>query len=291
MYGEERSHLITVTTLSLTTRTHMVQSQRRRSHIYIERIAPYSRKSTVIQWEVSTKYRASGALTFKIELSGNPLGPWELLAENLVDKLVYEDTNFKTDGGLKDRYYRVSFQDGSEVSDPKSIFGYMPKQQYLIARKIFNDEMVLLKKGNGIPISVIKRKHWGDRCTCVDPITKQVMDPNCQICHGTKIVQGYYDSINTWGKLNPAAMGTDYGTHGPIQEIENSQFMLLSFPLVYKDDILVEIDINRRWTVVSSQSTELRRNAVHQEVLVSRLPVYHSAYDLEVNSCYHRKLS
>ena len=263
----------------------------KRSHIYIERIAPYSRKSTVIQWEISEKYRGSGSLTFKIELSGNPQGPWELLAENLVDKLVYEDTNFKTSGALKDRYYRVSFQDGSGVSDPKSIFGYMPKKQYLIARKIFNDELVMLKKGNGIKIAVVKRQHWGTRCVCVDPMTKQVMDPDCQICHGTKIEQGYYDPINTWGKLAPAPIGTDYGTQTSVPEIENSQFMLLSFPLVYKDDILVELDINRRWVVVSSQSTELRRNAVHQEVRVSRLPIYHPAYDLDVTSCYHRKLS
>jgi len=261
------------------------------TQIYIERVAPYGRTSTVIQWAVAEELRSMGTLTFKIELSGNPEGPWELLADNLVDTLVYEDTNYKTFSGLKDRYYRVSFQDDTFVSDPRPILGPMPIKKYLITRKIFNDEMTLFKKGNGIPLVVIKRKHWGEQCSCVDPMTKQSLNPKCPLCNGTKIIDGYYKPIPTWGNIQPASLGTDYGTQDSVPEIETSQVMLLSFPLVYKDDILVELETNRRWIVVSSKNTELLRNAVHQDVIISRLPESNSAYNLEVTSCYHMKIN
>lgn len=259
--------------------------------VYIERIAPYGRQSTVIQWNISEELRDMGSLTFKLELSGNPTGPWELVAENLVDTLVYEDTNHKTFGALKDRYYRVSFQDGTFVSDATPILGHMPKKQWLISRKIFNDESVMLKKANGIPMAVIKRKHWGDQCACVDPATKQSLIPNCTDCNGTKIVQGYYEPISTWGKISPSTVGVDYGANGSVPEVETTQAILLSFPLVYKDDILVELDVNKRWVVISSKSTELLRNAVHQEIIISRLTVTDPVYNLDVSSCYHQKTS
>lgn len=254
--------------------------------VYIERVAPYGKQSTVIQWNLAEELRDMGSVTFKIELSGNPRGPWELLADNLVDTLVYEDTNYKTFSHLKDRYYRVSFQDDTFVSQPHPILGSMPVKQWLISRKIFNDELTMLRKANGIRMAVIKRKHWGEQCECVDPATKLSMNSNCDLCHGTKIVQGYYQPIETWGNIQPATLGTDYGSTGSVPEIENTQAMLLSFPLVYKDDILVELQTNRRWLVVSSKATELLRNAVHQDIIISRLSVSDKVYDLDVSSCY-----
>lgn len=260
------------------------------SQIYIERVAPFGMQSTVVQWAIAEELRSMGSLTFKLEISGNPLGPWELVAENLVDILVYEDTDSKSFGGLKDKYYRASTQDGTFVSDPKPVLGSMTKQKYLIMRKIFNDEMVLLTKGNGIKMAVIKRKHWGEECSCVDPMTKLSVNSECALCHGTKIIEGYYEPIATWGNIQPATIGTDYGAQGSVPEIETSQAMLLSFPLVYKDDVLVELDTNRRWLVISSKSTELLRNAVHQDIIISRLPESDKAYEIGVESCYHQKI-
>lgn len=259
--------------------------------IYIERVAPYGRTSTVIQWNVAPELRGMGSITFKLELSGNPTGPWELVAENLTDTLVYEDMNSSTFGALKDKYYRVSTQDGAFVSEPRPVLGQMPKKQYLISRKIFNDETVMLKKANGTAMAVIKRKHWGDRCSCVDPVTKLSLNSDCELCHGTKIIQGYYEPILTYGNIQPSSLGTDYGAAGSVPEIETTQGMLLSFPLVYKDDILVELDTNKRWKVVSSKSTELLRNAVHQDIIVSLLPVTDPVYGLEVKSCYLMRTS
>lgn len=269
---------------------HFLWSLIMSSKLYIERIAPFGRQSTVIQWALATELRAMGSVTFKLELSGNPDGPWEIVAENLVDTLVYEDTNYKTYSNLKDKYYRVSLQDGTFVSEPRPVLGSIPKKQWLVSRKIFNDEMTMLKKANGIKISVIKRKHWGDQCECVDPATKLSLDPNCKLCNGTKIVNGYYTPITTWGNIQPSAIGTDKGAQSSIPEIETTQAMLLSFPLVYKDDILVEIDTNRRWLVVSSKSTELLRNDVHQDIIISRLPESDKVYELDVPSCYHQNI-
>jgi recombinational DNA repair ATPase RecF len=86
-------------------------------------------------------------------------------------------------------------------------------------------------------------------------------------------------------------MGTDKAGPTSIAEVQTSQAMLLSFPLVYKDDILVELDTNRRWIVVSSKSTELLRNDIHQDIIVSRLPESDKVYDIEVPSCYHQSIS
>ncbi len=258
--------------------------------ITIERVAPYGRQSTVVQWSPGENIRSAGSLNFSVYMSGNPGGPWELLAENLVDTLVYEDVEHKTYSGLKDRYYKVTANDGTFESKPHPIVGHINKQKYLISRKIFNDELIMLSKGNGIRMAVIKRKHWGERCSCVDPATKVVVKPNCEICQGTKIIQGYFKPMYVWGHVQPSSLGTDVTPPTSVPEIETTQAMLLSFPIVFKDDILVEMDTNKRWLVVSSKNTELVRNPVHQDIVMSRLPVDDAAYNLEVEQCSHHSL-
>ena len=258
--------------------------------ITIERVAPYGKQSTVIQWTPGENIRTIGSLSFDVEMAGSPNGPWETLASNLIDTLIYEDINFKTYSGLKDRYYRITANDGTFVSRPHPIVGSINKQKYLIARKIFNDELIMLSKGNGVRLGIIKRKHWGTTCSCVDPMTKVSVLPNCDLCHGTKILEGYYKPMYVWGHLQPSSLGTDVTPPTSVPEIETTQGMLLSFPLVFKDDILVEMDINRRWLVVSSKNTELVRNPIHQDVVLSRLPEDDAAYNLEVESCLHHSL-
>lgn len=257
------------------------------SPLRIVRVAPYGRESTMIQWTIDEELHAAGKLIFKVELSGGPMGPWETLADNLENVLAYEDVNSKTFGRLTDKYYRISTMSGAVVSPPHPVLGSIPKQKYLIMRKIFNDELTMLKKGNGVPLAVVKRMHWGDRCSCVDPKTNIVTVPNCPKCHGTKVVKGYYKPIYTWGSISPSSMGTDTAPTTSVPEINTTQAMLLSFPLAYKDDILVELDTNSRWVVVSSRSTEILRTTVHQELILSLLPVTDPVYSLEVPWDYH----
>lgn len=259
--------------------------------IHIVRVAPYGKESTAIQWSIDQELHDAGDLFFKVELAGSPEGPWETVGENIKNKLAFEDTNSKTFGRLKDKYYRVSAKDGAFISRPHPVCGSLPKQKYLIARKMFNDEMTMLRKGNGVRLAVVKKRHWGELCSCVDPRTKLALLPNCPDCHGTKYLKGYYDPMYTWGKINPSSMGTDSAPQTSTAEIEATQAVLLSFPIVFKDDIVVELDTNKRWLVVSSKPTEILRTAIHQEIVLSLLPVSDSVYDLEVPWDYHMTMS
>jgi len=258
--------------------------------IQIVRVAPHGRNSLVLQWQLAEELRSIGSVTFKIELSGSPMGPWELVAENIVDTFVYEDINFKTYSMLKDKYYRVSSQDGEFVSDPHPVRGSMRSRQFLVWRKILNDETVMLKKGNGVQIAIVKRRHWGEKCTCIDQKTGLIVKPDCDTCKGTKYIGGYFSPTFTWGNIQPSTVGTDRGAPGSVPEIETSQGFILSFPLIFKDDILVEMDTNKRWLVVSAKPTELQRNAVHQDIVLSRLPEADEAYKVDIQWPYHKQV-
>jgi hypothetical protein len=142
----------------------------------------------------------------------------------------------------------------------------------LLRRKILRDEQLAFRVFNGIVVAVLKRRHFGVRCTvCYDPITKLNTKSRCTTCYGTGWTGGYYPPIATLARFAASSTDTSLTSEGKM-DINNNPITLLNYPHVEEGDIIVEVGGNHRWLVKSVSPTELRRVTVHQRVLATELP-------------------
>lgn len=249
--------------------------------IRIIQIYPNGNLSFHVQWEVDSNSAGAGPFNFTVKRSGSREGPFETVAENLGEVYTYTDTLDLLHGMDKSLYYQITEPAKSFESAPSSSELGLPRNRFLIRRKMIRDAAVMLKKGNGIQLQVIKKKHWGTRCPdCYEPKTGRLLLKNCETCFGTSFSGGYFTPISTLGIIRPTAVGTDGTADGSIPEVSTTNAMLQAHPIIKRGDIVVEVEVNNRWEVVSVQDTEILRNTVHQDITITRLPTSHIAYTL-----------
>lgn len=249
------------------------------AEIEIVTITPDGTQAYNLQWNVVPSSAGAGPFNFSVLRSGSPNGPFTVTASGLGNVYTYHDTTPLLVGNDKVVYYQII--SGPFSSRVVSSLMTLPRAKFLIWRKIINDEKVMLAKGNGIPIVVFKRRHWGVRCTkCYDAKTSRILVKNCLDCFGTAFEGGYFAPLPTLGKLAPSSPGTDFTTDTSVPEVETANMFLHPYPLVRRGDLIVEPATNIRWEVVSEQPTELLRNPVHQDINISRIPPQDIVYKL-----------
>lgn len=239
-----------------------------------------------LQWELDAASAGAGSFTFEVEKSGSPLGPWETITTaSLVDVFTYQDQKAQLFAMDRDIYYRIKADSGGApfYSDPHALVGDFDRRRWLLWRKMNYDEEIMLKKGNGVRLKILKRKHFGTRCPdCYDPKSGMMVKSKCSTCNGTSWQTGYYPAIECWGHIKPVTNRTDDTNESSIINIETTNGFLLNFPIVKKDDIIIETDVNIRWRVVSDQPTELIRTTVHQDLVLNRIPIDDIVYNIVV---------
>ena len=249
-----------------------------------------------IQWVVKHP-PVSGVGAARLERSGSPEGPFELVVDNIntyhyFDKfrdtpapglgLTRENLNFLS--LAREVYYRLTVlgADGSSARVVREVGDELPKRQSLLKRKIQRDIRVGFKF-NGVPIAVLKRKHWGIRCVdCFDLLTKRVTTSKCNTCFGTGFEGGYYEPVRISGRISVKNVQTDITVQGKA-DINQTQLTMLDFPILEDDDIVVHLNTNQRYIVKHVTRTELRTVPVHQKILLSELERSSVEYRLIVN--------
>lgn len=248
-------------------------------------VAPAYLHKVNIQWELDAASIGAGSHTFEVERSGSPRGPWETITPlPLTDIFTFQDPQAQLFDMDRDIYYRVKASSGgpSFYSEPHAMVGDFDRRRWLLWRKMNYDEEIMLAKGNGVPLKIYKKKHYGTRCpVCYDTSTGMITLSKCTNCLGTGWVTGYYPSIETYGHLKPNSVRTSDNNPASIVNYDTVNGFLLNFPIVRRDDIIVEARTNVRWRVESVQSTELIRTTVHQDIVLVRIPISEIEYSME----------
>lgn len=167
-----------------------------------------------------------------------------------------------------DYQYEKAPQTGLE---PRSHFPTGAARLRLLRRKILREEYVLLKKLAGIEFFLLKRRHYGVRCTvCYDPRTREVTQSACPECYGTSWVGGYHTAVPLLGRRAASQIGAEVAPQAKM-ETNLARIQFLDFPRVDEEDIIVERAHDQRYLVKSRYFTSLKRIPVHQTVSVSEL--------------------
>lgn len=236
-----------------------------------------------VQWTLD-KATESGAYKFSVYRSGGSAGPWELLAENLVSQYSFEDTftvpveESTPDvvrpnqlNQFRDFWYRVvaTAPSGSvtEVVDntgPLFEGTLADRKMFQHQRKALRDFRLQLKL-NGTPVAILKRRHWGQRCTCVDKATRESVRSQCAKCWGTGFIDGYWSPIYTKARRAPSSNSSAV-TPESKSDANDIRFWLPDVPALEQDDLIIFLKDNTRWRVDVTTSTQIRLQDTHQVI-------------------------
>lgn len=144
-------------------------------------------------------------------------------------------------------------------------------EKRLLRRRILHEEYTLLKKLAGVEYVLLKRRHFGTRCSeCYDPASSTTFKAQCTACYGTAWEGGYFNPITILGRRRAAQTQHSLGPQTE-DEVHRTNIQLLDFPRVEEGDILVEKESNRRFQVRQRYKTSLKTITVHQTLSVSEL--------------------
>lgn len=264
---------------------------------HITRTLPVYPNGVFLQWALDEAVE-SGAYVATVSRSGGPQGPWLQLATDLVETYAYIDT-FPTLGSDVSQlslsqaiFYKVSVTapSGAVTEATSAVEPTLNGRQKLLKRKLLRDEYVLLSKFNGVPVAVLKRKHWGTRCPkCYDKASRETIRAGCTTCYGTSYVGGYFDPMITLAKRATTPNQVGMTAEGKA-EIATTRITMLDMPALQDDDILVFLRDNRRFIVKRVVPTELQTVTVHQVAEVSELNRGQIVYRVKVDPTFNPPL-
>jgi len=257
---------------------------------------PYYPDAICITWEIVDSPAYPDAEIW-VERSGSPEGPWErrhTLPLVNVGSWVDQDQQYAAITKQMLVYYRVVAKLSAArtiTSGAISLFGPLNKDDWMIARKLNEKEHLRFKK-IGVPLLVIKRKYWGTPCSCRDQASSLKTKDFCEECYGTGLTGGFYDPIPTCGEIVENARTTDLNEQGlGVVEEHSASLRLSSYPIIVRDDLVIEENTNIRWNVWEHQYIEWRRVPVAQTAVLKKIPPssirYRVEYTRNTDGTYH----
>jgi hypothetical protein len=266
------------------------------SGVHITKTTALYPNGVFVQWDIDSD--EVGPFLVDVARSASPEGPWEIVTTAMLNAYSYLD-KFEVPTGVsrthvnqfslaKMVYYRVTVVPPSGVaatfvSEPTPVEPHLDRRTRLLKRKIQRDQAVGYKRLNGIPLVVLKRRRWGDRCgVCYDPITKQATHEHCPTCYGTSFVGGYWAPVAIRGRREAASVQAQMASHGDA-EMKIADFNVLDYPLIEYKDLIIDLVRNDRYQVQRCHETELKSVPVHQKVTASLLARNSVEYSLLVD--------
>ncbi len=276
----------------------------------ITRVYPnYAEQKVYVQWEVEEP--PSTGIVFTLYRSDAPNGDYTQVGAPSIDTFYTIDNLDNTPGLLSfDRplYYKIKASSGSETAESMPVYydgtisadpkeqrdidasyrhmnrGQYDKQLKLLRNKLITDFDIGLKKIYGVAAILLKRKHFGKRCSqCYDEIANKIVKSHCLNCYATSWVGGYtpYPILVHETRPQPIQIGKDIA--GPV-EIKQMSIVMPYFPKVNSGDIVVMRYNNLRYYVKAIHETYIRIIPVHQTIILDLIPAEHIVYHFPIDS-------
>lgn len=251
-------------------------------------VTPRIRGGSRIEWTLHPQFRDPGPYTYRVQAgrTGNPYASdWETVSD-----LQVIDT-YMLDGKLPRSHYRVLLTTAEGVtyaSRPQHTLGsFDNKRDWLRAREIKRREQLRLQAKAGEEGYLLKRRHYGEPCSCLDRLTAEVRDSECTICYGTGIVGGYYPAYPCFYAelgLNRVRAHLDE-TRGSVDDLPRVRGRMLNDPQVYSYDVFVSKDTDIRWFIHQiSSKVEIRGVSLVIDTELRQIPFSHVIYQFPLQS-------
>lgn len=265
--------------------------------VQFTKTTPLTPQANFVQWTLRGPL-APGDYDFTLYRAGGPEGPWDLVAAGLRNAYCALDGLAQPVGTTPDTwlrpnqlsmtrnfFYRVVAvgPTGEQGEDVAEMGATLPPKQRQLWRKLVRDEYLALRKFTGIPVAVLKRRQWGERCRpCVDKVTKEILRAHCTSCWGTGFVGGFWDPVLTYARRSPLQTTSQVAPEDKT-DVAQTRVTMMAVPRAEQSDVLVFLPDNKRFLVDQQSETSIRGVPVHQSVFVTLLPASHVLYKLPVD--------
>lgn len=245
--------------------------------------------NTRVYWELKPDFGGKRPYAFQLVVgeSGNPLADdWVEVGPELTDTYTTVDTERRARGMQLTVHYRVRLTDANGFvyySPPVSVLGNLSARDWLNAREMLRQQRLRLKAFAGVRGFLLKRKRAGTPCyLCIDPGSNTILDSDCQVCHGTRFVRGYFKAMplvyaDTEETPFSEARTVETGTAMPLLV----QATFLGTPLLSTDDLWVDGDSDRRYSIRTVQVVvRVRSLPILSRVTMRQLDLDDAAYKI-----------
>lgn len=248
------------------------------------RIYPNFYQGFEYTWDVNTTLADPFPWKFVVEQSYTPYDKFEPITPVLTNVYRYLETKRRMVSKDNVLHFRLKMTTpaGTYYSDMIDPHWQLNKTDFLICRRMMHDEFLGQRNHVGVLVNVWIRASCGPVCSCVDPITHDVVKFDCPLCFGTGRQPGYHGPYTTWCTFSPVKKqkGLQDDNTGPLSAYETSGRMT-GVPELKKEDIIVDKTTGRYYYVdVVSNDTEFRRVPIVQTVGLKQVPTSSPIYKL-----------
>ena len=221
------------------------------------RVDPRTRGGTLITWEMAQPVPAD--VVFRVWYSNTGVDDWVHVA-TVVGGGSAVDVERRHYGVSLRQVYRVDAESATEgaASRTHTVGTQHTPHNQLIADAIIRKEYMLMRKKTGTPGLLLKKRHWGSPCECVDPDTGESRDSHCLKCYGTGIDKGYFkavDYIVSFNSPRQRKLQVSDKDVGTVDEVQNVQVRALLCPQLDAGDVWVNCMTDERFIVGAVQET------------------------------------
>lgn len=251
---------------------------------------------TRVEWSLKDVFirSSTGPYTFQLQVgrtSQNTADDWVNVGAPVVDGYFALDSTKRVYGKFQWTHYRIKLTvpgvTDPYYSDPQPCMGNLSWTDWNRARDILRMEKVRLRQLAGQEGYLLKLKLFGTDCECLDPQTKENLNPEHPDCYGTGIEGGYYEPVPcVYADLSPTSHDShlDGGAmRGTVDDATVVSARLLNYPQVHSGDVWVSRDKDFRWMIhKTSAVAEIRGVPLVLQAEMRLLPFTHPVYNLEI---------
>jgi hypothetical protein len=217
-----------------------------------------------VYWELGCNFNEPLPYFFQLQVAHQGLSDyqrdgtgrsddWENIGGQLVNAFSAYDNRERAFGKTADVHYRVKLTTAAGnvyYSDPVSVLNGLDKRDWNIVREMIRKERLRFRKQVGQEAYLLKAIRYGPQCpACVDPITGEVTNSQCQTCYGTGFAGGYFPPFNTYVAIEPEqtreALNPQTNMSAPVAVPGR----VLAEPQVYSLDVFVMKHSDKRYYV------------------------------------------
>lgn len=209
----------------------------------------YGKFRALITWKVSPELAGGQFVVLK---SPDGINDWKPVASGVGISDAIDD-NLVSQGKLLEQYYKVLVRHRDQVheSQPIGTFGTVRRDEFGAARMIMIQEFQIMRRFT--KLLICKLRVNAPPCkVCTDPDTGQAVGTSlCETCFATTKEGGFFPPVLSFGRfitVSPLTKEDSQEATGSTDP-SNQTLRMLAFPLLRKEDMLVDAGADRRYLV------------------------------------------
>jgi hypothetical protein len=227
------------------------------------RVTPTIAHGSRVDWALSPGLTDSGPYTFQLQGGNtglNQADDWCDIGSEVVDTYYALDDEQRVYGKTNWSHYRVVLTTPQDTyySPPIPAYGDLDskdRREWQLIAKSWQRQFRIKAGNEGY---LLKRKLFGEKCSCVDFQTGEINDPECELCYGTGFVQGYYDPVPCFyaqlSRLTSHNERDGGQARGTIDDRLRVRAKMLAVPMVFENDVWVDKSSDHRWYIHEIQN-------------------------------------